>query len=707
MKNILLYFLVFCSILSLQAQDIVTTTGQYKSVVLEEFTGIKCTFCPDGHLRAKGIADNYPGRVVLINVHAGGFAIPSAGDPDFRTDEGEELDDFVGVSGYPSGTVNRRFHNNDYDYGRGEWAGVAAEVVEEVSPVNVGAKTTYDPMTRELTIITEVYYTKDSETSENRLIIALTQDDIEGPQIGASRNPDDILPNGLYNHGHMLRDYITGPFGSVISETTQGSLHVDTLVYTLPDDVRGVPVIADDCNIAVYVANSETDIQNGIELGLNDEEDGNNSPRTISYDELTNIVKNSTSTGSVSFGTIFYPFVAGGDEYSISILADAPGDWTYEYSLNGTPYTDDQTLTLMSGDNQDFEININPSSPGIGAYTVTMSPSSAPATAVSFEVVVMHEVTDLIVNSEGVIGGSQAETSEQFEDVYLNAFDAYGITNTGALNPEYFKTLSSNDDLEGVKNIYMNIGWTFPAISDDMVFDLISHVNGGGNLFLAGQDVAWDITQNGGTPIAQTFLRTLLRANYIDDGNASNNPVTPIADELFADFDAFSLFEYYGAGLFYPDQLMPMNGGIGCLSYDGTNKIAAVNFESGTSKTVYLGFGVEMIQDESVQADIMKRVYDYFNGTVDNEEIDALNAMIQVFPNPASNGELNIEVQGSLQGGLDLQLVNGLGQTEKTFTIGGSGAYRLDTRNVANGFYFLNYFIEGEQFSKAVVIENN
>jgi hypothetical protein len=64
-------------------------------VVLEELTGINCQYCPDGHLRAKQIADANPGRVVLVNIHAGGYATPGAGQPDLRTTAGTALDAFL------------------------------------------------------------------------------------------------------------------------------------------------------------------------------------------------------------------------------------------------------------------------------------------------------------------------------------------------------------------------------------------------------------------------------------------------------------------------------------------------------------------------------------------------------------------------------------------------------------------------------------
>jgi hypothetical protein len=52
-----------------------------KNALLEEFTGINCVYCPDGHKIAKQITDANPNRAFAVNIHTGGFATPSAGQP--------------------------------------------------------------------------------------------------------------------------------------------------------------------------------------------------------------------------------------------------------------------------------------------------------------------------------------------------------------------------------------------------------------------------------------------------------------------------------------------------------------------------------------------------------------------------------------------------------------------------------------------------
>jgi len=64
-----LSFLLIAS--SFFAQTIVSTSPENKNVILEEFTGIHCGYCPDGHAIAQGIQDDNPDDVFIINIHTG------------------------------------------------------------------------------------------------------------------------------------------------------------------------------------------------------------------------------------------------------------------------------------------------------------------------------------------------------------------------------------------------------------------------------------------------------------------------------------------------------------------------------------------------------------------------------------------------------------------------------------------------------------
>ena len=90
---------------TMNAQQYVSTEPANRNVILEEFTGRNCGYCPDGHLIANNIMANNPGRVWAINVHSGSYAPTSY--PNFNTSCSATILGGFSVSGFPSGVVNR------------------------------------------------------------------------------------------------------------------------------------------------------------------------------------------------------------------------------------------------------------------------------------------------------------------------------------------------------------------------------------------------------------------------------------------------------------------------------------------------------------------------------------------------------------------------------------------------------------------------
>ena len=112
MKNLILLLLsIVC--FGVSAQTFVSTTPENKNVVLQDFTGIYCTFCPDGHVIAQDLHDSYPNDIFLINIHTGGYSNPnSPSHPDFNSNHGAAIAANSGLAGYPAGTVNRHVFPN-------------------------------------------------------------------------------------------------------------------------------------------------------------------------------------------------------------------------------------------------------------------------------------------------------------------------------------------------------------------------------------------------------------------------------------------------------------------------------------------------------------------------------------------------------------------------------------------------------------------
>lgn len=249
-----------------QAQTFVDTTPQNKNAVLEEFTGLNCPFCPDGHKIANNIRANNPGDVVLINIHTGGYARPRPGQPDFRSGYGAKIASQMNVRAYPNASVNRTPYNGNKSFGRldGKWKNACQQILKESSPVNVAVQTDINPDTRKLTVNVEVYYTDSSSVNTNKLNVALLQNDVPAYQAAASTfYQDKVLANGEYEHEHMLREFLTGQWGDDINKPYEGNLIEKTYTYQVPKDYDNVPVNLATLEVAAYVAKGKENILSG------------------------------------------------------------------------------------------------------------------------------------------------------------------------------------------------------------------------------------------------------------------------------------------------------------------------------------------------------------------------------------------------------------------------------------------------------------
>lgn len=268
MKNFIAGIGLFCALTaSGTAQErFVDETPQNRKVVLEEFTGVNCGNCPDGHHRANALRDAHPGEVFLINIHQGSYAYPA--EIDLRTNYGDALASQAGINGYPNATINRHSFNGSIAVAdRTAWTSLSEGLLSTEAYANIAAKATVDWQTREMQVTVQVYYTGNSPASTNYLNVALLQDYIYGPQAGMNANMEQVDGN-QYVHMHALRDLITGQWGEEITTTTQGSFVEKTYTYTIPEAVREVPVEMGNISVVAFLAEGRTEIITACEANL-------------------------------------------------------------------------------------------------------------------------------------------------------------------------------------------------------------------------------------------------------------------------------------------------------------------------------------------------------------------------------------------------------------------------------------------------------
>ena len=235
---------------SLKAQQYVSTEPSNRNVILEEFTGRGCGYCPDGHRIANEIMANNPDRVWAINIHAGGYAQTSY--PNMITQDGNTIHGGFSISGYPTGVVNRSTANG---IDRGQWNNQANTQMGQASECNIGGMAVINPETRMATITVEVYYTGNSTVDQNYLTVAMLQDSILGSQSDYGNfNPTQWVGN-QYVHMHILRDVISeSAWGDPISPTTQGTLITRTFEYSIPESIGSPNGVVVDLNNIFFLA---------------------------------------------------------------------------------------------------------------------------------------------------------------------------------------------------------------------------------------------------------------------------------------------------------------------------------------------------------------------------------------------------------------------------------------------------------------------
>lgn len=342
------------------AQTIVSTQPMNKRPVLEEFGGIYCVYCPDGHAIAAVMSATSGDELVLLRYHEGSYATPLPGDPDLRSDYGPAIMAQTGLTGYPAGALNRHVFPG-YEQGnpgstalnRGHWATAADQIQDQLSPVNLAAEATLDIGTNELEVYIEYYYTSNGPSCCDRLNVAVLQNNILGPQLGGG------LGN-YYEHDHVVRDFLTGQWGHLIQQTQAGAFGSLTYNVTLPTDYRDVWVDPVNIELAIFIADSEQEIFTGLRLQPNLIASQSNDaqllsvrvPEEICGDDITPIL-NFRNDGSADLSNLTIQYgLDSGAAYTTSWTGTLPSLSTAEIMLPPLPLDadlaeDQLTVTLV------------------------------------------------------------------------------------------------------------------------------------------------------------------------------------------------------------------------------------------------------------------------------------------------------------------------------------------------------------------------
>ena len=346
---------------SLKAQQYVSTQPSNRNVIIEEFTGRNCGYCPDGHRIANQIMAAHPGRAWAVNIHAGGFSPTSY--PNLNTTDGTAINNGFGISAYPNGVINRTTGSG---VSRSQWTSMSETQLAEAAEVNLAGVAVIDPATRIASITVEVYYTANSNESTNYLTVVMLQDSILGSQSGGSTyNPQQMI-GGQYVHMHTLRDVITPTWGETVSPTTAGSLVTKTYTYEIPESIGSPNGVEVDINNVTFMAwvtekyqgTPTRPILNACELLTTQ---GSSDYFRVTTSSNPTAGGNTTGTGWYEPGS------------SCTVTATANSGYTFvNWTENGTQVSTNANYTFTVNGNRNLVANFQQVN-----YTITTSSSPA------------------------------------------------------------------------------------------------------------------------------------------------------------------------------------------------------------------------------------------------------------------------------------------------------------------------------------------
>lgn len=237
-------------------------TSTDRNILLEDYTGHKCVYCPAAATIAAQIETANPGRVFVASIHAspggkGPFQLTDSEFPyDFTNPQG--IDYGVGfASGFgfdanPKGTVSRKTFNGTMFQGANNWTSSVSQVLTDNDlKTKVQAKVNFFPETRGIFLHTEID-TMDQNASNISVVVYL----IEEHFVSKQKFPGGVVEEA-YEHHNVHRGSIDGKaFGRSLLASDKNStngLFYQNYSYKLPEQYD-----ASNCHLLVYTMDKTT-----------------------------------------------------------------------------------------------------------------------------------------------------------------------------------------------------------------------------------------------------------------------------------------------------------------------------------------------------------------------------------------------------------------------------------------------------------------
>ena len=233
-----------------------------KGILLEDYTGHKCTNCPVAAQIAKNLEDDSSKNVIVATIHSSldGFFQSTSNifTSNYETEAGNEYvrgSEMPGFLGNPMGTVNRISGglSNTVWYLSSEWENAVINEMNNSLKINLQLKYYHFQETNGLFIHTQTSLLSDL-FGKYHLIIYLVRNNIFSPQKFSLGIVDTN-----YNHHNILSNNINGTWGTSLIDgvALKDSLIYNTFSFKLPSPENDSTFKLDNLSLISYVINRE------------------------------------------------------------------------------------------------------------------------------------------------------------------------------------------------------------------------------------------------------------------------------------------------------------------------------------------------------------------------------------------------------------------------------------------------------------------
>jgi hypothetical protein len=241
-----------------------------RNVLIEDYTGHKCIFCPAAADTGHAILKDFKDRVFVSTIHTGptgieGFQTFNT-EPftyNFTNEIGISIGRFIkdlpnsGFSGNPKGSVSRTLYQNNIALGSNKWRAAAKELMDNTDlKVNLQAVVNYFPATKGAFIHIEAEVLDPLLEAKNLgLVLAFLEDSIVTPQkfpLG-SPYPGDI--NYTYIHRDLLKLHLDG---GLTGTTLTSKTAVDGKYYFNYSYKIETPYVSENAHFLIYILDKNT-----------------------------------------------------------------------------------------------------------------------------------------------------------------------------------------------------------------------------------------------------------------------------------------------------------------------------------------------------------------------------------------------------------------------------------------------------------------